>query len=49
MSDAQKVVATMANAATASRGSSLRVSIRAINANILMSSRPSRRLFYGRR
>ena len=49
MSDALKVVATMANVATVSRGSSLRVSIRVINANILMLSRPSRRFFYGRR
>lgn len=49
MSDAPKVVATMENAATVSRGSSLRVSIRVINANILMLSRLSRRFFYGRR
>ena len=49
MSDAPKVVATMASAATVSRGSSRRVSIRVINANILMLSRQSRRFFYGSR
>lgn len=49
MSDVPEVAATMENAATVSRGSSLRVSIRVINANILMLSRQSRRFFYGRR
>jgi hypothetical protein len=45
MSDAPEVAATMASAATVSHGSSRQVSIRVINANILMLSRRSRRFF----
>ena len=49
MSDALEVAATMASEVTVSHGSSRQVSIRVINADILMLSRQSRRFFYERR